>query len=186
MAEMHTALQARGEGTKLRFTPVQEHLLNRRTARPATGSVPSPAYPAAPSRRSTKYAGQRGLSPETFIALLQDGRRCESLRAICRDPGMPSEGTVRGWAVRDHDGFGERDRAARSLLVESWADQILDIADEPISIRATAKSESTRNNGDVESYLVDGATSGSSAATKNIRCSCPRRSFGRYSDQRPN
>ena len=22
----------------------------------------------------------------------------ESLRAICRDPGMPSEGTVRGWA----------------------------------------------------------------------------------------
>jgi hypothetical protein len=54
----------------------------------------------------------------------------ESLRAICRDPGMPSEGTVRGWAVRDHDGFGERYRAARSLLLEAWADQIVDIADE--------------------------------------------------------
>jgi hypothetical protein len=38
---------------------------------------------------------------------------------------------VRGWAVRDVDGFGERYRAARSLLVEYWADQILDIADEP-------------------------------------------------------
>ena len=55
----------------------------------------------------------------------------ESLRSICRSPGMPSEGTVRGWAVRDHDGFGERYRTARLLLVEFWADQILDIADEP-------------------------------------------------------
>jgi hypothetical protein len=43
---------------------------------------------------------------------------------------MPSEGTVRGWAVRDHDGFGERYRAARSLLLEAWADQFVDIADE--------------------------------------------------------
>jgi len=55
----------------------------------------------------------------------------ESLRAICRTPGFPSEGTVRGWAVRDHDNFGERYRAARLLLVEFWADQIIDIADEP-------------------------------------------------------
>jgi hypothetical protein len=54
----------------------------------------------------------------------------ESLRAICRGPGMPSEGTVRGWAVRDFDGFSERYRAARSLLMDYWADQIVDIADE--------------------------------------------------------
>ena len=37
---------------------------------------------------------------------------------------------MRGWAVRDHDGFGERCRAARLLLLEAWADQIVDIADE--------------------------------------------------------
>jgi hypothetical protein len=54
----------------------------------------------------------------------------ESLRAICRDANMPSEGTVRGWAVRDVDGFGERYRAARQMLLEYWADQILDIADD--------------------------------------------------------
>ena len=54
----------------------------------------------------------------------------ESLRAICRDPGMPCEGTVRGWAVRDVDDFGNRYRAARQLLLEYWADQILDIADD--------------------------------------------------------
>ena len=54
----------------------------------------------------------------------------ESLRAICRDVGTPSEGTVRGWAVRDVDGFGERYRAARLLLMDYWADQIADIADD--------------------------------------------------------
>src|SRR5262249_8984056 len=65
---------------------------------------------------------------DTICSRMAEG---ESLRSISRDPGIPSEGTVRGWAVRDHDGFGERYRAARSLLVEYWADQILDIADEP-------------------------------------------------------
>ena len=32
--------------------------------------------------------------------------------------------------MRDVDGFGERYRAARLLLLEAWADQIVDIADE--------------------------------------------------------
>jgi hypothetical protein len=54
----------------------------------------------------------------------------ESLRAICRDPAMPSEGTVRGWAVRDVDGFTERYRAARFLLMEYWSDEIIAIADD--------------------------------------------------------
>ena len=54
----------------------------------------------------------------------------ESLRAICRDVDMPSDGAVRGWAVRDVDGFGERYRAARLLLMDYWADQIVDIADD--------------------------------------------------------
>jgi hypothetical protein len=65
---------------------------------------------------------------DTICTRMSEG---ESLRSICRSPGMPSEGTVRGWAVRDVDSFSERYRAARALLVEYWADQILDIADEP-------------------------------------------------------
>ena len=55
----------------------------------------------------------------------------ESLRAICRDPDMPSEGTVRGWAREDRDGFGARYRLARELQLDHWADLIIDIADEP-------------------------------------------------------
>ena len=54
----------------------------------------------------------------------------KSLRAICRDPDMPSEGTVRDWAIRDVDGFGERHRAARQLLLEYWSDEIVSIADD--------------------------------------------------------
>ena len=64
---------------------------------------------------------------DTIVTRLSEG---ESLRAISRDPEMPSEGTVRGWAVRDVDGFGDRYRAARQMLLEYWADQIVDIADD--------------------------------------------------------
>jgi hypothetical protein len=64
---------------------------------------------------------------DTICTRMSEG---ESLRAICRDPEMPSEGTVRGWAVRDVDGFGPRYRAARFLLMDYWADQIVDIADD--------------------------------------------------------
>ncbi len=64
---------------------------------------------------------------DTICTRMSEG---ESLRAICRDPGMPSEGTVRGWAVRDVDGFAERYRAARILLMEYWSDEIVAIADD--------------------------------------------------------
>jgi len=64
---------------------------------------------------------------DTICSRMSEG---ESLRAICRDVGMPSEGAVRGWAVRDVDGFGDRYRAARLLLMDFWADQIVDIADD--------------------------------------------------------
>lgn len=43
---------------------------------------------------------------------------------------MPSEGTVRGWAVRDVDGFSHRYQAARQMLLEYWSDEIVSIADD--------------------------------------------------------
>src|SRR3954453_4952914 len=64
---------------------------------------------------------------DTICKRISEG---ESLRAICRDPGMPSEGTVRGWAREDRDGFGSRYRLARELQLDFWADEIVDIADQ--------------------------------------------------------
>src|ERR1700731_1780761 len=64
---------------------------------------------------------------DTLCSKMSEG---ESLRAICRDVCMPREVDVRGWAVRDVDGFRDRYRAARLLLIDYWADQIVDIADD--------------------------------------------------------
>ena len=64
---------------------------------------------------------------DTICTRMSEG---ESLRAICKNPEMPSEGTVRGWAVRDVDGFSDRYRAARQMLLEYWSDEIVSIADD--------------------------------------------------------
>src|SRR3954453_15720833 len=53
----------------------------------------------------------------------------ESLRTICRSPGMPSEGTVRGWAREDRDGFSACYRLAREIQLDYWADEIVHLAD---------------------------------------------------------
>lgn len=65
---------------------------------------------------------------DLICARLPEG---ESLRSICKDPGMPTEGTVRGWALRNHDGFEVKYRQARLLQLDAWADAIVDIADDP-------------------------------------------------------
>jgi hypothetical protein len=53
----------------------------------------------------------------------------ESLRAICRDEGMPPASTVMTWAMRDEQGFREDYNRARELQAWSMADEIIDIAD---------------------------------------------------------
>jgi len=50
-----------------------------------------------------------------------------SLREVCRDNGMP-ESTFRQWIRDDRDGLAARYQAARVLQVESWSDQILELA----------------------------------------------------------
>ena len=54
----------------------------------------------------------------------------ESLRSICFDENMPPESTVRLWAVDDREGFAAQYARAREALVEYWADDIVEIADE--------------------------------------------------------
>lgn len=77
---------------------------------------------------------------------LSDG---ESLRAICRDAGMPPEGTVRQWARDNRDNFAERYREARAMLVERWADEIIEIADDE-----TIEPNSRRVRVDTRKWLM--------------------------------
>lgn len=73
--------------------------------------------------------------PSTFTVEIADeicGRLAEgeSLRAICRDSHLPSEGTVRGWVVDDREGFSAQYARARDIGLEHMADEILEISDE--------------------------------------------------------
>ena len=53
----------------------------------------------------------------------------ESLAQICRDPSMPSHGTVYTW-LHDHPEFLELYTRAREEQAETHADEIVSIADE--------------------------------------------------------
>lgn len=54
----------------------------------------------------------------------------ESLRSICRDEGMPSDSTVRQWALDDVQGFSAQYARARDLGLDAMADEVFDIADD--------------------------------------------------------
>jgi hypothetical protein len=53
-----------------------------------------------------------------------------TLNQICRRPGMPSRPTVLNWALEDRDGFSDRYARARDHLIDHWADEAMDIADD--------------------------------------------------------
>lgn len=53
----------------------------------------------------------------------------ESLRHICADPDMPVKSTVLLWASK-HEEFADQYTRARALLMDHWADEIIDIADD--------------------------------------------------------
>jgi hypothetical protein len=65
----------------------------------------------------------------------------ESLRSICKDPGMPDMGTIRNWVIRDHDGFAERYARARSMQADTWVSEAVDLArDTPTDAGSVAKA----------------------------------------------
>ena len=71
---------------------------------------------------------------------LADGK---TLRAVCRTPGMPSERTVRTWALED-EAFAPKYARARDIGYQGLFDQILEIADNPASDPATVNRDRLR------------------------------------------
>lgn len=53
----------------------------------------------------------------------------ETLRVICRDPSLPAEEVVRGWAI-DRPAFAAAVRRAREIGYATLADELLEIADD--------------------------------------------------------
>lgn len=53
----------------------------------------------------------------------------ETLRAICRDEDMPSQSMVFRW-LREHEEFREQYAHAREAQADTWADELVEIADD--------------------------------------------------------
>lgn len=77
-----------------------------------------------PAGRPSKFTEKLGAE---ICQRLADG---ESLRAICRDEHMPSESTVRAWALELDTPFSAQYAKARDLQAQRWSDELLDIADD--------------------------------------------------------
>ena len=73
--------------------------------------------------RPTRY------SPETVLEICRRMELGESLRQICASPGMPGRTTVMRWLEAEPE-FRESYARARERLVEFWADEIIEIADD--------------------------------------------------------
>ncbi len=71
-------------------------------------------------------------TPETAALICERLAAGESLRAICRDDGMPPESTVRGWVLDDVQGFSAQYARARDIGLDALAEETLAIADTPV------------------------------------------------------
>jgi hypothetical protein len=67
-------------------------------------------------------------TPELAALICHRLSDAESLREICRAPGMPSAGAVLGWTTTRPE-FRRRYDLARTCAVETIGDEILEIAD---------------------------------------------------------
>ncbi len=68
----------------------------------------------------------------------------ESLRRICADDGMPSKSIVFEWLMSKHD-FSDQYARARTQQAETYADDIVDIADnEPDSQKARVRIDARK------------------------------------------
>jgi hypothetical protein len=69
-------------------------------------------------------------SPELAAEICQRLADGETLRAVCRSEHLPSEATVRRWALEDMDGFATQYARAREIGYLAMADEVLEIADD--------------------------------------------------------
>jgi transposase-like protein len=68
-------------------------------------------------------------TPELALAICQRLVEGESLRAICREEGMPDRGTVFRW-TEQHAEFRGQYARAREAQAETFADELNEIADD--------------------------------------------------------
>jgi hypothetical protein len=93
-----------------------------KTRTPRTGRPKKPKIAAKP-------AFSNAFTPEIARIILDRLSAGETLRAICKDLGSPTESSVRGWVLSDDD-FAAQYTRAREVGYLSMADEIIDAARE--------------------------------------------------------
>lgn len=77
-----------------------------------------------------KKAGAQSIFTVSLFTIICDRiSGGESLRSVCRDPEMPAKSTVLRW-LREKPELRDRYVSARDDLMEYWASDILEIADD--------------------------------------------------------
>jgi hypothetical protein len=85
-----------------------------------------PAVKKAPAKRGRPSVYTEDLARVVCLRIANG----ESTRAIARDEGMPSEGTIRAWAVDDLNGFNSQYTRAIQIRAMAWAEEIIEISDD--------------------------------------------------------
>lgn len=109
-------------------------VLDAKPARaPAHTPHPEPEQPVKPASRrgKSKTLGRRhtytAALGKAICNLLADGM---TLTSICRRPGMPSDRTVRTWALDDEHPFSPQYTRARAIGYDRMSDDTIDISDD--------------------------------------------------------
>jgi hypothetical protein len=76
------------------------------------------------------HGGQTVFSQAVADEICERIAKGETLSAICKDEHLPAKSTVATWAADNREGFAEQYARARERLLEHWADEIVDIADD--------------------------------------------------------
>lgn len=67
---------------------------------------------------------------ETAELICKELSKGRTLKAICREEGMPPESTVREWVLDDSHGFAALYARARDFGLDAMADELFDISDD--------------------------------------------------------
>jgi hypothetical protein len=118
-------------------------------APPAADEIPTQGEIIAPP---TRRGGEPRYTPKLGQAIADRLAAGETLRQVCREPGMPSERTVRRWAMAADHPFAPIYEAARRVGYHQMADEILEIADDA---RNDWMDRETRNGGLVQVVDVE-------------------------------
>jgi transposase-like protein len=96
-------------------------------------------------------------TPELAANICEQLAAGRSLRAVCRDEGMPAPSTVLGW-VEKHEDFREHYTRARQTGYALLAEEIIEISDEEVTTVRADKHPSVRAGQDGEIEVVFDST----------------------------